>query len=213
MRLEIVALPLGLLQTNAYLIADAESGEAAVIDPGGEGKVLLKEASRRGWRVAHIWLTHAHFDHLGGSAELADGLEVPPTVALHPLDYPLWRMQGGAPMFGMKIDPGPEPNMDLEHGQVLRLGSAELVVLHTPGHTRGSVTFYCKAAEAAFVGDLIFQGSIGRTDLSGGDFDVEIQSIREHILTLPDETRLLPGHGLETTVRLERQYNPFLQEH
>jgi glyoxylase-like metal-dependent hydrolase (beta-lactamase superfamily II) len=210
--LSIVTLSLGLLQTNAYLIADDQTGDAAVIDPGGEGALILAEARKRGWRIAHIWLTHAHFDHIGGSAEVADGLEVPPPVALHPEDYPLWRMQGGAPLFGLDIDPGPEPTIDLFHGQLLRLGNVELMVLHTPGHTRGSVTFYCEQAGVAFVGDLIFQGSIGRTDLTGGDYAEEIKSIRENILTLPDPTRLFPGHGPDTTVGLEREYNPFLDQ-
>lgn len=209
--LEIITLPLGPLQTNTYLIADGETGDAAVIDPGGEGQVILTEALRRSWRIAHIWLTHAHFDHILASAEVADGLAVPPMVALHPADYQLWRLQGGAPLFGMKIDPGPEPTMDLFHGQTLRLGGVEIQVLHTPGHTRGSVTFYAPAAGAAFTGDLIFEGSIGRTDLPGGDYPALMRSIADHILTLPAETRLLPGHGDETTVARERASNPFLR--
>jgi hydroxyacylglutathione hydrolase len=119
-------------------------------------------------------------------------------------------MQGGAPLFGMKIDPGPEPNFDLAHGQVLRLGEHSLEVRHCPGHTRGHVIFYCAQERLAFVGDVIFRGSIGRTDLPGGDMDTLVENIFAQVLTLPDETRLLSGHGEATTVQAEREGNPFL---
>jgi glyoxylase-like metal-dependent hydrolase (beta-lactamase superfamily II) len=208
--LAIVSFVLGPVETNSYLIADPDTGEAVAIDPAWDGKVIAAEAARRGWRVGSIWLTHAHFDHLGGAGELADATNPPPPVALHPEDYTLWRMQGGAPLFGMHIDPGPEPTIDLTHGQVLRVGASVLEVKHTPGHTRGHVIFSCQAAKVVFCGDLIFQGSIGRTDLPGGDYATLIRSIQTEILTLPDETRLLSGHGPETSVGVERAYNPFL---
>ena len=112
----------------------------------------------------------------------------------------------------MRIDPGPEPTIDLSHGQILRLGKAEIEVRHTPGHTRGHVVFYCPGEKVVFCGDLIFQGSIGRTDLPGGDYDSLVDSVRRNILNLPDDTRLLPGHGPATTVGNERHYNPYLAE-
>jgi len=208
--LSIVTLVLGPVQTNTYLIADEQGGEAAVIDPSDQGELIVAEAERRGWRVGNIWLTHAHFDHLGGAAGVADRINPPPPVALHPDDYPLWRIQGGAPFFGLRIDPGPEPTIDLYHGQILHLGTNQLEVRHAPGHTRGHVMFYCAADGVLFCGDVVFQGSIGRTDLPGGDYDTLIASIRSQVLTLPDETRLLSGHGLETWVGEERRYNPFL---
>jgi len=208
--LSIISFVLGPVQTNAYLIADDENGAAAVIDPAAEGEVILAEAQRRGWRIGHIWLTHAHFDHISGSAAVADGSSPPPPVGLHPGDYWLWRNEGGAPLFGMRIDPGPEPTIDLVHGKILRLGGVELEVRHTPGHTPGHVVFYCPAEKVVFCGDLIFQGSVGRTDLPGGDFNQLVESIRTQILSLPDETRLLSGHGPETTVGEERVSNPFL---
>jgi len=208
--LSIVSLVLGQVQTNTYLIADEQSGEAAVIDPSDQGELIVAEAEQRGWRIGNIWLTHAHFDHLGGAAGVADRINPPPPVALHPDDYPLWRIQGGAPFFGLRIDPGPEPTIDLHHGQILHLGNNQLEVRHAPGHTRGHVMFYCAADGVLFCGDVVFQGSIGRTDLPGGDYDTLIASIRSQVLTLPDETRLLSGHGLETWVGEERRNNPFL---
>jgi glyoxylase-like metal-dependent hydrolase (beta-lactamase superfamily II) len=208
--LKIISFTLGPIQTNGYLIADPETHQAVVIDPGWDGQKIVAEAVRRDWRIVSIWLTHAHFDHLGGSAAVADATSPPPPVALHPADYPLWRHQGGAPLFGFKIDPGPEPTVDLTHGQILHLGSSLLEVRHTPGHTPGHVVFYCSQESVVFCGDLIFQGSIGRTDLPGGDYQTLIDSIHAQILPLPDHTRLLSGHGPETNVGVERLTNPFL---
>ena len=208
--LEIVSFTLGPVVTNTYLIADPHSGEAVVIDPAGEGEIIVDEAENRGWRIGSIWLTHAHFDHLAGAGEVADRLNPPPPVALHPEDYTLWRMQGGAPLFGVRIDPGPEPTVDLYHGQSLHLGSNQLEVRHAPGHTRGHVMFCSLAEKVAFCGDVIFRGGIGRTDLPGGDYATLMKSIHSQVLTLEDDTRLLCGHGAETTVGLERRTNPFL---
>lgn len=208
--LSIVMFTLGPVGTNSYLIADAASGEAAVIDPAAEGSQIVRQAESRGWRIGNIWLTHAHFDHIAGAGGVADASNPPPPVALHPEDYSLWRLQGGAPLFGMRIDPGPEPTIDLFHGQTLHLGSNQLEVRHAPGHTRGHVMFYCQADRVLFCGDVIFQGSIGRTDLPGGDYDTLIESIHSQVLSLPDDTRLLSGHGPETTVGVERKYNPFI---
>ncbi|HZD58313.1 MAG TPA: MBL fold metallo-hydrolase [Anaerolineales bacterium] len=210
--LEIIAMTLGPVQTNTYVVADPETKDAIVIDPAAEGQHILAEALKRGWHIGSIWLTHAHFDHLGGAAQVADGSNPPPPVALHPGDYPLWRAQGGALLFGFKIDPGPEPTIDLTDGQILYLGSNRLEVRHAPGHTRGHVMFYCAEQKVLFCGDVIFQGNIGRTDLPGGDYQMLMDSIRAQVLTLPDDTRLLTGHGPETTVGLERRYNPFLSD-
>jgi glyoxylase-like metal-dependent hydrolase (beta-lactamase superfamily II) len=208
--LEILTFILGPVQTNAYLVADVLTSQAVVIDPAWDGTVIYQAANQRGWRITNIWLTHAHFDHLGGSGALADVCNPPPPVALHPADYPLWRMQGGAPLFGLQIDPGPEPTVDLVHGMRMYLGAYEFEVRHTPGHTPGHVIIYCAAAATAFVGDVIFAGSIGRTDLPGGNHAQLLASIETQVLTLPDDTRLFSGHGPETTVGIERMVNPFL---
>jgi hydroxyacylglutathione hydrolase len=209
--LEIIPFVLGPVSTNCYLIADPESGEAAVIDPAWDGEIILTEARQRGWRIGHLWYTHAHFDHIGGAAAIAEALNPMPIVALHPLDHDLWQLQGGAPLFGLRIDPGPEPTVDLAHGQILRLGSVTFEVRHTPGHTPGHCVFYCAQANVLFSGDLIFQGGVGRTDLHGGDWEALVESIRKQVYTLPEETRILSGHGEETMVGEEKSKNPFVR--
>jgi glyoxylase-like metal-dependent hydrolase (beta-lactamase superfamily II) len=209
--LEIVSFILGPASTNAYLVGDSSSGEAVVIDPAWDGQLILDEATRRNWRVTNIWLTHAHFDHIGGAAAVADGSNPPPPVALHPDDYWLWRNEGGAPWFGMRLDPGPEPTIDLVDGMKMRLGNNEFQVVESPGHSRGHVMFYLKKEHILFCGDVIFKNSIGRTDLPGGDYETLMDTINKKVLPLPDETRLLNGHGVETTVGAERENNPFLK--
>ena len=232
--LEIVSFTLGPAQTNAYLVADSETKEAAVIDPAWDGHVILDAAQKRGWRIGHLWYTHAHFDHIGGAGAIADALNPLPLVALHPNDHVLWRAGGGGAFFGFEIDPGPEPTIDFTHGQILKLGSVEFEVRFTPGHTPGHCILYVadtrapeehrdysersypepaegeRSRSVCFCGDLIFAGSVGRTDLPGGDWNTLEKSIKEQIFTLPDETRLLSGHGPETTVGEEKQSNPFV---
>ena len=208
--LEIVSFTLGPVKTNAYLMADSVSQDAAVIDPAWDGHIILAEARRLNWRIAHLWYTHAHFDHIGGAGAIADGLNRLPLVALHSADHVLWRAEGGAPRFGFKIDPGPEPTIDLVQGQILRLGSVEFEVRFTPGHTPGHCIFYVPSANVCFCGDLIFRNSVGRTDLPGGDSNALVNSIKTQIFSLPDGTRLLPGHGPETTVGQEKKFNPFV---
>lgn len=208
--LEIVSFTLGPAQTNAYLVADSETKEAAVIDPSWDGHIILEAAQKRGWRIGHLWYTHAHFDHIGGAAEIADSLNPLPLVALHPNDHVLWRAGGGGAYFGFDIDPGPEPTIDFAHGMKLKLGSADFEVRFTPGHTTGHCALYVPASSTCFCGDLIFNGSVGRTDLPGGDWETLVKSIREQIFTLPDDTRLLSGHGPATTVGEEKRNNPFV---
>lgn len=221
--LEIVSFTLGPAQTNAYLVADSETKEAAVIDPSWDGHIILEAAQKRGWRIGHLWYTHAHFDHIGGAGAIADALNPLPLVALHPNDHVLWRAGGGGAFFGFEIDPGPEPTIDFTHGQILRLGSVEFEIRFTPGHTLGHCILYVanprpersetsveRSRSVCFCGDLIFAGSVGRTDLPGGDWNTLEKSIREQIFTLPDDTRLLSGHGPETTVGEEKRSNPFV---
>lgn len=222
--LEIASFTLGPAQTNAYLVADSETKEAAVIDPAWDGHLILAEAQKRGWRIAHLWYTHAHFDHIGGAGAIADALNPLPLVALHPNDHVLWRAGGGGAIFGFDIDPGPEPTIDFHQGQILRLGSVEFEVRFTPGHTLGHCILYVvdpdaraerskqseRSRSVCFCGDLIFAGSVGRTDLPGGNWDQLVTSIKTQVFTMPDETRLLSGHGPETTVGEEKRNNPFV---
>lgn len=208
--LEIITFTLGPAQTNAYLVADPTTREAAVIDPSWDGLIILQEAQKHGWRIGHLWYTHAHFDHIGGAGAIADALNPLPLVALHPNDHVLWRAGGGGALFGFDIDPGPEPTIDFVHGMKLRLGSNEFEVHFTPGHTPGHCILYVPSVGVCFCGDLIFAGSVGRTDLPGGHWETLVKSIREQVFTLPDETRLLSGHGPETTVGEEKRNNPFV---
>ncbi len=208
--LEIVTMVLGPVATNAYLVGEVESRTAVVIDPAWDGELIAREAHKQGWSIRQIWLTHAHFDHIGGVAAIVRSVLPAPAVALHPSDFGLYAAQGGAMLFGMHIEAGPEPSIRLSNGQMLRLGEHTFEVRHCPGHTAGHVVFYCAAEKVMFCGDVVFSGSIGRTDLPGGDYDTLIDSIRMNILSVPDDTRLLSGHGQETTVGTERRENPFL---
>jgi glyoxylase-like metal-dependent hydrolase (beta-lactamase superfamily II) len=208
--LEIIPLVLGPVGTNSYLVGDTQSKSAVVIDPAWDGKLIFDEAVRGGWQIQQIWITHAHFDHIGGMAALVEAIGTTPKIGLHPAELPMYSMQGGAALFGFQITPGPEPTMRLKHGQMLALGDRAFEVRHCPGHTSGHVVFYCAAERVMFCGDVIFWGGIGRTDLPGGDYGTLIQSIKSQILTLPNNTRLLSGHGGETTVGVERAENPFL---
>jgi hydroxyacylglutathione hydrolase len=209
--LEIIPFTLGPVETNAYLIADGLTGEAVVIDPAWDGQKIVEAAEERSWSITQVWLTHAHFDHIAGTEEIVRSLTPAPGVALHPDDLPLYQMQGGAMFFGMHIDPGPEPTITLKHLQKLRVGEVEMEVRHAPGHTPGHVIFYCAGSDTLFCGDVIFMGSVGRTDLPGGNYERLMQSIETQVLSLPDRTRLLCGHGPETTVGAERNDNPFIR--
>lgn len=208
--IEIETFVLGPVETNAYLVNSRQTKEAAVIDPAWDGAFIAEAARSKGWTITQVWLTHAHFDHWGGLSELLAQVYPTPAVALHPDDLPLYRLQGGAMFFGLHIEQGPDPDVTLAHNQSIRLGDANFQVLHSPGHTPGHVVFACLEEKVAFCGDVVFQGSIGRTDLPGGSFPQLLQSIEENILTMPDDTRLLSGHGPVTMVGRERRSNPFL---
>jgi len=210
--LQIVSFALGPAMTNTYLIAEPNNHRAVVIDPAWNGDDILKEATNRGWEIEQLWLTHAHFDHFGGVAEIVAGSPSRIEVALHPDDFPLWEAHGGASLFGLlSFDPGPKPSILLEDGMSLNLGDFTFTVRHTPGHSPGHVIFLLEQERLVFSGDLIFMQSVGRTDLPGGSWETLLQSIQKNILSLPDDYRLLTGHGPETYVGQERRFNPFLR--
>src|SRR4026208_750072 len=208
--LEIVSFTLGPAQTNAYLVADSETKEAAVIDPAWDGHLILEAAQQRGWRIAHLWYTHAHFDHIGGAGAIADAGNPLPLVALPANDHGLWRAGGGGAVFGFDIDPGPEPTIEFFQGQILRLGTVDFEVRFTPGHTPGHCILYVASEKLCFCGDLIFAGSVGRHDHPGGNWKQLVESIRTQVFTMPADTRLLSGHGPATTVGEEERNNPFV---
>lgn len=194
---------------NGYVVQCMATGELVVIDPGnqvGRFSALLAEAGRA---PAGILLTHAHLDHLEGVAALKRATGAP--IWLHAADRPLYDAAAQqAVMFGLKVELPPPPDRAWTHGQIYGFGECELEVRHVPGHAPGHVILYSAASALAFVGDVVFAGSIGRTDLPGGDFQTLIDGIRAQVLTLPDETGLYPGHGPTTTVARERETNPFL---
>ena len=194
---------------NGYVVRCVETGEYVVIDPGNRVDRFQAIIEESGRAPAGILLTHAHIDHIVGVAALKRATGAP--VRLHPADRPLYDAAGGqATMFGMRIEVPPPPDENWTHGEVYRFGACELQVRHVPGHAPGHIVLYSVAAQVAFVGDVVFAGSIGRTDLPGGDFQTLIAGIRAQVLTLPDETTLYPGHGPATTVGAERTSNPFL---
>lgn len=209
MTLSILTFTLGPLENNTYLITDDATGLAAVIDPSFDSVTVAEEASRRSWQLTTIIFTHAHFDHIAGAGQLFKACSTPPVLYLHPADLPLYQQQGSAAEFGLQLDDLPAETQPLADGQMITLGQSHLEVHHTPGHSPGHVVIYSAEAQTAFCGDLVFAGSVGRTDLPGGSSMLLIHSIRRSILSLPPATRLLCGHGPETTVGEELQYNLF----
>lgn len=206
-RLEVVALPNGQFVENCYLVADGETREAVLVDPGEEPQMFLAELDTRAWTLKGIWLTHAHIDHVLGVGAVRRATGVP--VALHPADRPLYdAVVEQAAWMGLRAEPLPAPDVELAHGDVLSVGGLRFEVRHTPGHSPGSVSFVGHGVILG--GDVLFSGSIGRTDLPGGDLATLLASIQAHFLTQPDSTVVLSGHGRETTIGVERLTNPFL---
>ena len=208
--LAVEQLPLGPLQTNCYLAADPATGDAVVIDPGWDAPSILAALAERQWRPRAVLLTHAHFDHLGAVAGVVAATHAP--FAVHPLELPLMRQRGGAALFGLDVPACPEPDRLLEPGHALVAGSLSFDVLFVPGHTPGHVAFYHAPSKTVFSGDVLFQQSIGRTDLPGGDYPTLMHSIRHVLMPLPDDTTVCSGHGALTTIGAERRDNPFLAD-
>lgn len=199
---------LGPMENATYLLSGAE-GDAVLVDPTFEMDEVWEHLTARSLTLQQIWLTHAHFDHIAGCAVLDQAVPGLP-IYLHPADMSLWTQAGLAGGFGIELPlPQTEP-LPLSDGQMLEAGDITAVVRHTPGHSPGHVVFQLPALNCVLTGDLIFRDGIGRSDLPGGDGDVLQRSIAEHILTLPADTILYPGHGLETTVGREKQHNPWL---
>jgi hydroxyacylglutathione hydrolase len=197
---------------NAYIAWSAASADAVCIDPGNSADAMLRLLAAEALTVRAILLTHAHLDHVEGVARMARETGAP--IHLHPADRFLYdNAERQGLQFGMRVEAPPPADHELAHGQRLEIGGVAYDVRHVPGHSPGHVLFHAAAAGCAFVGDIVFQGSIGRTDLPGGDYGELISGIRQHVLSMPDETVLYTGHGPETTVGHERATNPFLVPH
>ena len=205
--LRVEQLTVGPLEENCWLLSEPSSGDAVLVDPGDEADRLLAAVEGAGATLREVWLTHAHFDHVGALAALRRVVDVP--IRLHPLDLPLYRLaQQSGLRFGLHIESPPEPTVALAHGDVVRLGAVEFSVHHLPGHAPGHVAFI--GAGLCVSGDLLFAGSIGRTDLPGCDPAAMQVSLREMASWAP-ELQVLPGHGPTTTIAQERAMNPFLR--
>ncbi len=200
-------LLVGPLQSNCFIVGDEESGEAVVIDPGGDGDMILNAVARKPWKVIAILNTHAHFDHIAANAAVIQGTGAPLMAPRGDSSF-MEQAHVSARMYGLEVDASPPPDRLLDDGDSIDLGDEKIMVLSTPGHTPGGITFVTSIG--IFPGDSIFAGSIGRTDLPGGDYDTLIDSIKARILALDDDTPVYPGHGPGTTVGRERTYNPFL---
>jgi glyoxylase-like metal-dependent hydrolase (beta-lactamase superfamily II) len=205
---KIVQIPNGMFAENCYLVMDEQAGECAIVDPGEEAGLILHKVAEAGAKPVGIWLTHAHIDHVLGVPRVAAETGAP--VWLHPADRPLYdAVPEQAAWFGL-APPGPlpAPGREMVHGEQLQVGAIRFEVRHAPGHSPGSVCLV--GPGVAIGGDVLFAGSIGRTDLPGGGFDTLIASIEHELLSLPDDTILYSGHGPETTIGRERRTNPFL---
>lgn len=211
MILEIIPFELGPLSNNTYLVADSESHTAIIIDPAFGSSAVIKTCLEKQLTIQGIWITHAHFDHIGGVEAVRKHFPQA-QIALHPLDQSLWQDGGGSQLFGFHMKPLPAPEILLNHKQTLPLGTTFFEVLHTPGHSPGHVCFVLHSQKVVFTGDLIFYRGVGRTDLPGGDPKQLYQSIREHIYTLPSDYHLFSGHGPSTTVEEERIENPYISD-
>jgi glyoxylase-like metal-dependent hydrolase (beta-lactamase superfamily II) len=203
-------IPVGPLQCNCSIIGDEVSREAMVIDPGDDIDDIVAIIDEHKLRVKQIVITHAHIDHVGGAMKLRAKTGAP--ILLNQNDYALLKMldvQAG--WLGMKPPGDVEIEAGLAHDETPRAGSLSANVLHTPGHTEGSVCLYFPAEKMLIAGDTLFARSIGRTDLPGGSFEKIMRSLHDRVLTLPDETSVIPGHGPGTTIGEEREENPFLK--
>ena len=202
-------LPVGPLQCNCSIIGDESTREAIVIDPGDDIDDVLAAVSKHNLKVKQIVITHAHIDHVGGAMKLRAATGAP--ILLNQNDYALLKMLDVQAAWIGVATPG---NVEIDHsvGQNDKVGAGSLSadIIHTPGHTEGSISLYFSLEKKLIAGDTLFAGSIGRTDLPGGSYKKIISSLHEKLLTLPDDTVVVPGHGPLTTIGEERQSNPFL---
>jgi glyoxylase-like metal-dependent hydrolase (beta-lactamase superfamily II) len=203
--------PVGRLQCNCSVIGDEQTREAMVIDPGDQIEDILEILRQEKLTLKQIVITHAHIDHVGGAMKLKAATGAP--ILMNQDDYALLKMLDmQAAWIGMRPPGAVQIDEPAAEGKVLRIGSTSANVIHTPGHTEGSICLHFPQEKKLIAGDTLFAGSIGRTDLPGGSFDKIIRSLHTRVLALPDETVVVPGHGPQTTIGDERETNPFLQK-
>jgi glyoxylase-like metal-dependent hydrolase (beta-lactamase superfamily II) len=204
------SFPVGPLHCNCTILGDEVTHEAIVVDPGDNIPEILSRLEKHGLTLRQIVITHAHIDHIGGAVQLKKATGAP--VLLNQKDLALLNiMEIQAGWLGVPTPEVALPDASADDGLAIGLSSLAAEVLHTPGHTPGSICLFFPKQHLLLAGDTLFAGSIGRTDLPGGDGRQILRSLRDRLLVLPDATRVLPGHGAETTIGEERQSNPFLQ--
>jgi glyoxylase-like metal-dependent hydrolase (beta-lactamase superfamily II) len=206
--MKVVMIPNGGFVENCYLVIDETARQCAIVDPGEEAGLILHKLEQAAVQPVAIWLTHAHIDHVLGVPRVREATGAP--VFLHPADRPFYdHVPEQAAAFGLRVGPPlPAPDRVFAHGEWVHVGGLSFAVRHTPGHSPGSVSLVGEGV--VFAGDVLFQGSIGRSDLPGGDFETLVGSIERELLALPDATIVYSGHGPETTIGVERRTNPFL---
>jgi len=210
MPLHIETFILGPIENNVYLLSDSSTREAVLIDPTSPSREIFDYLKTYELHLSQIWITHAHFDHIGGVNWFLEKMNGHAKGYLHEDAIDLWNDGGSARDFGFDFDAGPLPEIILHDGDILTVGGNTFIALHTPGHSHGHITFYCESDSIAFCGDLIFYHGVGRTDLSVSNESKLLSSIQEKIFTLPAKTILYPGHGRFTTVGEEKENNPFI---
>jgi hydroxyacylglutathione hydrolase len=204
------SFPVGPLRCNCTILGDEVTHEAMVVDPGDNIPEILSRLEKHGLTLRQIVITHAHIDHVGGAAQLRKATGAPVLLNQRDLEL-LGAMEMQAGWLGVPTPEVVAPDASAEDGLTVGLSTLPAVILHTPGHTPGSICLHFPEAQLLLAGDTLFAGSIGRTDLPGGDGRQILRSLRDRLLVLPDATRVVPGHGQGTTIGEERQSNPFLQ--
>ena len=211
-RLKVIVVPVTPLQQNCSLVIDTETHKAAVVDPGGDVPAILNAITKAGVTVEKILLTHGHIDHAGGAAELRQALDVPVEGPAREDDFLLQTLPETGVRYGIMAAQAVTPDRWLNHDDTVTVGGLSFRVIHAPGHSPGSVVYFDQHHKFAVMGDVLFQGSIGRTDLPRGSYDQLMTAIRTRILTLGDEVVFLPGHGPASQIGHERASNPYVLE-
>lgn len=206
----IETIPVGPLQVNSYILGCEKSNEGVVIDAGGSVDRLLDRIEKLSLTIKYLIDTHGHFDHVGGNRAFIEATGA--RFLIHEKDAFLLSIAAeSSKSFGVVAENSPEPDEFLTDGMIIEFGAQRLEIFHTPGHSPGGCCIYSAEAGAVFTGDTLFNGSVGRTDLPGGSMEVLMRSIRERLTTLPETTRVFPGHGPSSTIAIERLSNPFVR--